>query len=340
MSLQSGSLGQVWYGPQVEKGTEATVYYGFRGNMFDLAPQQITKNIGPMVGGSFLPGGSIKTAAFGAGAGIFPPALDDYLGWLLYAFAGSVTSNDLTTYHEHIFPSGADDTAPGKYLTGYRQVPGDTTMYEMMEDLVPARMLIGITPGEYATMRFECIGRTISSPGSKVGNFNDGKDETTVPIACKGAFEAPDASEVGLATGVTIELANMVPDLQRVLVVGDYYPYDFPVLTRGITVTATYFWETKAFYDNFFWSGTAWTPVVYSTSLDIHVESAGDIPGASVPYQLKLWASDVDWEAQPLNLVGGDLIEFQVTGTVTNAASGHDWYLRLRNGTADYTWPT
>jgi len=342
MSLQSGSLGKVWYGPQIEKGNDADTYYGFRGNMFDLAPQQITRNIGPLVGGSFLPGGSIKTAAFGGGAGIFPPALDDYLGWLLYAFAGSVTSNSMDggNYYEHYFPSAADEVAPGKYLSGYRLVPGTADLLEKLEDLVPTRILLGVTPGEYTTMRFETIGRTISSPSSQTESFNDGKDETTVPIACRGSLEAPDGSEISTATAASIEIANVVPDLRRVLVVGDYYPFDFPVLTRAITATFTYLWETKTFYDNFFWNGTAWQPTVYSTSLDINVQTGSDISGASVPYELKFYAANVDWEAANLRLVGGDLVEFQVVGSVADASSGFDWYMRLRNATASYTWPT
>jgi hypothetical protein len=340
MSLQSGSLGRFWLGPQTAKGTAATTYYGFKGNMIDLAPQQMTRNIGQLVGGSYLPGGSVKTAAFGGGSIVMPPALDDYIGWLLYAFAGSVTSNDLTDYHEHYFPSGADDTAPGKYLTGRRSIPGTATEYEQMEDLVPTRITLGLTPGEFATLRMDLLGRTISAPDGSSWTYAAKNPEDSCPIVCKGGLEMPDGTGLATATGATLDLVNVVPDLRQVLVVGDYYPFDFPVLTRAITLTYTNLYETNDLYANFYWSGTAWTPVVYSTSLDVYVESPDDISGASEPYELKVWASDVDWQCEPLRLAGGELIGMQVVGAVTDAANGHDWYFRLRNATSEYDWPS
>lgn len=341
MTLQSGSLGKFWFGPQTAKGTAATTYYGYKGNLVDLAPQQIVRNIGPQVGGSFVPPGSVKTGAFGGGAAIFAPSLDDYIGWLLYAFAGSVTSNSMGggTYYEHLFPSGADSTAPGKYLTGRRSVPGTATLYEQMEDLVPVRILLGVTPGEYATMRFEAVGRTISSPDGSGWAYTT-KDETTVPLGVRGGIEIPDGSEHGTITGLSLEIANVIPDIRQVMVIGSYYPYDFPVLARNITANFNYLWESKTFYDNFYWNGTAWQPTIYSSSLDVYIQTPGDIAGAAVPYELKLWAANVDWQCAPPRLAGGELVAFAVTGTVTAAASGFDWFLKLRNGTSLYTWPT
>lgn len=340
MSLQSGSLGKVWFGPQVAKETPATTYYGFKGNAVDLAPGQLFRNVGPLVGGSFLPGGSIKTAAFGGGGIVMPPSLDDFIVWLLYAFAGTCTSNDMgdSTY-EHVMPSGADSSAPGKYLTGRRMIPGTANQYEQMEDLVPTRILLGITPGEYVTMRYEAIGRTISAPDGSAWTYTP-KNEVSVPIACRGGLELPDGSSLATATGATLELVNVVPDLRRVLVVGSYYAYDFPVTARAITLSFTHLYETKTLYENFYWNGTAWQPSIYSTSMDVYVQSPGDITGAALPYQLKLWASNVDWSCEPIGLVGGDLVEMRITGTVAAAASGFDWYFNVRNGTATYTWPT
>jgi len=342
MSLQSGSLGKFWLGPQAAKGTAAETFYAFRANLVDVAPGQMFRNIGPQVGGTFLPGGSIKTAAFSGGGVVMPPVLDDYLGWLLYAFAGSVTSNTLTdgvSYYEHYFPSGADSSAPGKYLTARRVIPGTAAMYEQMEDLVPTRLLLTITPGEYATMRYDVVGRTISAPDGS-GWTHSAKDEASIPISCKGGLEFPDGSDIETATAVSIELVNIVPDMRRVQTVGSYYPYDFPVLGRNITLSFQHLHETKTLYSLFYWNGTAWQPTVYSTSFDVYVESTGDMTGTSTPFELKVWGNNVDWACDPIRLAGGELIGMAVTGSVARATSGYDWYMRLRNLTSAYAWPS
>lgn len=342
MSLQSGSLGKFWFGPQTAKGTAATTYYGFRANLVEVAPGQRSTPIGNLVGGSFLPGGNIKTAAWGAGGIVMPPPLDDYVGWLLFAFAGSVTSNTLAdggSYYEHYMPSGADSTAPGKYLTARRSIPGTATQYEQMEDMVPSRIMLGITPGQYVTMRYEVAGRTISAPDGSGWSFSS-KDETSVPIACKGGLELPDGTALETATGASLDVVNVTPGLDQVLTVGSYYPYDFPVLTRAITLSFTNLWETKDIYANFYYSGTAWTPVQYTSSLDVYVQSPGNMSGTSTPYELKLWASNVQWDCDPVRTAGGELIGMTTRGTVADAGSGFDWYWRLRNVTASYTWPT
>jgi hypothetical protein len=339
MSLQSATLGRFWLGPQTAKGTAASTYYGFKANLVDVAPSQMTRNIGQLVGGSLLPGGSIKTAAWSGGAMVTPPPLDDYIGWLFYAFAGSVSSvdNGNSTY-SHYFPSGADSVAPAKYLTARRMVPATSNMYEQMEDMVPYRLLMGFAPGEFATMRAEMVGRTPTKPDGSGWSYA-AKDESSVPIACKGFFELPDDTDLNTITGVTLEMANVVPPLQQVLTLGDYYPYDFPVLSRAITLTFSVLWESSSLYESLYYSGTNWSPTIYSSDVELQVESTGNITG-SLPYKLTFYGQAVDWECQPIALAGGNLIAMQMMGTVTAASSGFDWYLKLTNGTANYNWPT
>ena len=237
MSLQSATLGKIWLGPQTAKGSAASTYYGWKANMVDVAPNQMTRNIGQMVGGSLVPQGSVKTAAWSGGAMVCPPPLDDYIGWLLYAFAGSVSSvdNGNSTY-AHYFPSGADDTAPAKYLTARREVPATSALYEQFEDQVPYRLLLGVAAGEFATMRAEMAGRTPSEPDGSGWTYTT-KDQTSVPVACKGHFELPDDTALNTVNGVTLDMTNIIPPVGQVLTVGNYYPYDFPVLGRQITLT-------------------------------------------------------------------------------------------------------
>jgi len=339
MTLQSATLGRFWLGPQIAKGTAASTLYGWKANMVDVAPNQMTRNIGQLVGGSLLPGGSVKTAAWSAGAMVCPPSLDDYIGWLLYSFAGTVSTVDEGGgIYTHYFPSGADDTAPAKYLTARRSVPATSTLYEQMEDLVPYRLLFGFTPGEFATMRCEMVGRTPSEPDGS-GWAYSAKNEDSVPIACKGHFELPDDTVLNTISGVTLDMTNVIPPLNQVLTVGNYYPYDFPVLARQITLTFACLWESKTLYESLYYSAGSWSPTQYSSSVDLEVQSTGVITGSD-PYKLKFYGQTVDWTCEPIQLVGGNLVAMAMTGVVTDATSGLDWYLALTNGTTSYTWPT
>jgi len=340
MSLQAASLGRFWLGPQTARGIAATgTYYPMKANMINVGGQQLTTNVGQLVGGSFMPGDSVKTAAFSGGSLVMPPALDDYIGWLLYSFAGSVSSvNNGDSTYTHYFPQAADSTAPTKYLTARRSVPGTAVMYEQMIDMIPARMMFGFTPGEFTTLRADLLGRTPSNPDGSAWSFSGAKGQSSIPIGCSGTFELPDGTPVETSSAVQLDLQNIVPNIQDVLTLGSYYPFDFPVLGRNITVSFQHLWETKDLYTSMYYSGGTWNLDLYNTTLDFEVESNGYITG-SLPYKLRFYGANVQWQCQPLELRGGDLVRLQMVGTVAAATSGFDWYLALTNGTATYAWP-
>lgn len=343
MSLQSGSLGRLWLGPQSARESAATTYYGFKANVVDLAPGQMYRGVGNLVGGSLLPGGQIKTAAWVEGGLVMPPPLDDQIGWLLYAFAGSVSSVSdvpVASTYQHVFPSGGlDSTAPQKYLTGRRSVPGTTTsLYEQFQDLKVARLQFNLAPGEFTSLRADFLGRVPSNPDGSGWSYS-AKNEDSVPISCKGTFELPDGTPNEVSTAIVLDMVNIMPDMREVLVGGSYYPYDFPVLGRQITVQFQALWDEPTLYESLHYSGTAWSPIVYNSDFEVSVESASVITG-STPYSLLFYGGSIDWTCEPVALRGASLVQMRMTGTIADADSGPDWYLRLQNGTNGYAWPT
>lgn len=340
MSLQPASLGRLWLGPQTALGSAASTYHAFQANLLGLTPQQMAQALGQMVGGNLVSAGRVKTAAWAGGAVVMPPVLDEYIGWLFYAFAGSVSSvdNGNSTY-THTFPQGADSTAVEKYLTGRRSVPGASTLYEQMQDLRVYRLLFGLTAGDFATMRAEFMGRVPTNPDGSGWTFSAKQPEDSTPITCNGHFEVPDGTAIETATGVSLELINVIPDLRRVLVIGDPYPVDFPTMERVARVRFTFLWENKDLYSELYYDTGAWDTQQYSSSFEVNVQSGGKITG-SLPYQLTFYAQHMDWEAEPLALRGGDLVEMGMTGTLKRATSGQDWRLQLTNGTESYAWPS
>jgi hypothetical protein len=335
MTLQTSLLGRAWLGEQSAKGTAATTFYGYKANLVGLTPQQALSNIGALVGGSLIRPGSIKTAAWSAGALIMPPALDDQIGWLFKAFAGSVSSVDnADSTYTHYFPSGADDTQPNLYLTARRKVPGTSALYEQMEDMRVYRLLFGFPAANYATLRAEFVGGTFSKPDGSGWTFS-AADETSVPVSSVGTFELPDSTVVSTERNTTVDITAVVPPLQQVQVGGSYFPYDFPVLERVVSIQFNYLWENPTLYNSLLYNGTDFEPVVYSSDFHVTVQSPGYITGA-LRYKLEFYAKAVDWTLTPIQLRGNGLIDCTLQGALKDSASGQDWYLAVTNGTADY----
>lgn len=348
--MNSGTLGSFGFYPQVSRGTapSSVEYYWMEGNLVQPAPQQLIRNIGQTVGGSLLPSRSLKTAAWSGGRIVLPPTMIGNLGWLFYGFAGSVdTTDNADGTYTHQFPNGGlDNVSPSKYLAFHRITPTDDgTLGEEMLDQVIHTITLGAVPGELSTMQIDSLGRSFSASDdvSGTGWTPSFEDVGCLPMIAKGHFEMPDGTAATNATGITVEMRSIIPDIRRVLVAGAYYPLDFPVTGRALTVSWTALWDNEDLYKACYYNASgAWEPAVYTTTLDITMESPFDIygTGTDLPLSLKFYGGQVEWEAEPLSLQGGDLIEMRMTGTVTNVASGEDWYLELTNEQANYTWPT
>jgi len=353
--MQSGTGGAFGFFPQTAVATEPTVdeYYWMEGNLVQPGPQQLVRNVGQTVGGSFLPARSLKTAAWSGGRLVLPPVMVGYLGWFFHAFAGSYSGVDNTdgTFTFTFPDSGLDNDPPAaRYLAFHKIIPvdGGGNFAETMLDQIPHTITLGCVPGELATCQMDFLGRSFSSEDDASGTGwtpGDYEDIGILPLITKGHFELPDGSAADNATGVTIELRNLIPDLRRVLVAGSYYPLGFPVMGRALTVSWTALWKNATLYKACYYNASgAWNPSVYSTDLDILMESPLDAygTGLDLPMSLKFFGGQVEWEAEPISLQGGDLIEMRMTGTLTNTASGTDWYLALTNEQAVdyYDWPT
>jgi hypothetical protein len=346
MSLHAAQLGAFGIYPQTTKGTEPTgsEYYWFRANAVEVGPQQIMRDLGPLVGGSLLGEKQIKTGAFSGGRVVMPPPLIENLGYLLHAFAGAVSTVDNTGYYTHYFPSDTvgDTTAPDKLLAIHKIVDLDADLGEVLLDQTVARLQFNIAGGEYVSFQADFMGGEPSTDAATgVGWTPAPEDGVSIPIACTGTFELPDGTAINTVQGVTIDMVNVTPGIRDVMLVGSYFPHSFPVLGRVINVTWNHLVEADTLYQSIFYSSGSWNPVVYNTDLAITVASADDIPTQAVPYSLEFMAESVDWTATPIPLAGGDLVRLQVTGSIADAnTAGVDWYLALTNAQATYTWPT
>jgi hypothetical protein len=150
--------------------------------------------------------------------------------------------------------------------------------------------------------------------------------------------------------GCTIDFTNGLTDpIRQEAVIGSFYPDDIAVLGRAVIIRfplkiATYDLWTQAIYNvadaSTLTSYTAWSPVTFSSGWEVAVASPGDISGYSNPYQMKIAATEVEWVADPIPLVGNQQVLINFTGTVVKPASGTVFRIQLDNETANYTWPT
>jgi len=295
--LQSGLTGGFGLYPQTARGVAASgaEYYWYRGNLFAIDPQQQFRDLGQLVGGTLLPGGQVKTGVFSGGRIVMPPALDDQIWWLFYAFAGAQgtpdDNGDGTYTHYAPGKTAADDTLPRKYLTAHKITPTDGgNVGEKMLDQVVSRIQLGFVGGEFLTFQADLLGRepgkeTPSGTGWTPGNY---KGRESVPICAlpSTAIQFPVGSTIEEAQAVTVDLVNIVPRLQDVTVIGSYLPHSWPVLGRAPIINLVQLYTTDDLYRQGLYNGDgSWNPQVFSTSFQASAQSAEFIKASQATEQ-------------------------------------------------------
>jgi hypothetical protein len=345
----SGALG--WY-PQVSKAdypAPAQAYHWHKVHRATFATAQIQRVFDPETGSSLLPGGAYKGGVWAAGQFALTPRLNDALCWLMFNFAGQVTSTGSGPY-THFF-GGADTTAPNKFMAFRRMIPKQDASFfgETFYSGKVVSIAMGVTPGTVAGMNFgvqalvpvpnESPSGTGWAPTTDQGGYDDYSE---CPVGCKGVFELPDGTPFSEMRNVTVNAVLQTPPPEQQMVLGSYYPTDVTGLARSITIRGQCFWNNPDLYtDMYYGGGTTWTPAIWTGGqpLDLWFETPGT-PFGGASGILGFKATTVIWEMQPIDIVPGDFVLMDVAATVIDTGSGTDWWFYVRNNTASYTWPT
>jgi hypothetical protein len=341
-------------GPQTAKEVIATTYYRYKALAIGAGGVEDNR-ISPLeVGGTPYPTGAYKAGAFFAGDVTLQPRLEGDIGWVLYAATGSVsTVNDSPEagLYTHYFAPLTTNTAYLPWLSAREHVPGATGTADdwgvVGQDIKIPRLRIVVPQNGTVTSIISLLGRVPTwSTAPDVWTWADVfEDFDSVPVSCCGHFEVPDGSEVA-ALGVSIDLVNQLTTPRQEMIVGAYYPDDIAVVSRTLTVSWVYKWAdpdlVMALLTNAgSGASVAWSPVVYSTNLDLTVESPDNISGMANPFSLKVTAQSCNWQTPgPVELAGGDMIRQRYTGTVLEPAAGDYFQMALVNEQATYTWPS
>lgn len=296
--LQTAKLGNFGIYPQVDLGADPGIqeYYWFRGNLFDVAPQQQVRDLGDLVGGGLLPGGQVKTGIFSGGRAIMPPALDDYIGWILYALAGDneETPDPIVagSIFKHYFPdkTAADNVTPEKFLAIHRIVPTDgPDLGEQFLDQTVTRCQLGFTGGEFVTFQSDFLGKRpteveVSGAGwvpTEPGYEPKGKRSVPITALPDGdALQFPVGTSVEGGQVVLVDIVNIPPAYADVAVVGSFDPHSWPILGRAPVVTVRMLYHSSDLYKSAFYDAAgAWDPEQYISSLQISGQSPSYIRG-------------------------------------------------------------
>jgi len=330
--LQTGTLGAFGVYPQVSLGTapSSVEYQWFRGNLFDIGPQQIMREIGQLVGSDLISGGQIKTGVFSGGRMVMPPALDDDFWWLLYAFAGAQDTPDDNSNgtYTHWAPSKTlGDAGPvTKVLAAHKMLPisGGTKHGEEYLDQTITRMQFGIVGGEYMTFQADLLGKrpTVTSPASGTGWTPAPKGKRSIPIAAipAGGVELPINTSLALAQAITIDMVNVTPAFRDVATVGSYDPHSCPVLHRAIVISVSVLVTGADMYQHTFFDGAGnWNPEVYNTDFKVRTQSAALVRSSLDTEQGALSYTDESGDPS-ITDAGQDFGDYDVTspGTATH----------------------
>lgn len=233
-----------------------------------------------------------------------------------------------------------DGDGDDKWLAFRKVTPGSTNIGETFYNNKISAITLTVGPGAPIRMEVAVMGAagdhdtypqvalTTDCATSDSGwNYATANNVDTIPLGCKGFLKVGPASSDPLnnANSLSITLGSNFTPPQQMMVIGQYTPYDYAMLSRPIGITYTHLWENADLYRQIYYgasTGTSWSPQVYTSPIFAHFDSPN---GA---YKMGFFAQTVDWMARPVTLAGESVVVMQVDGMVRNS-TGADWGLWL-----------
>lgn len=331
------------FGLQSAKGATPSSWYRMQATRVDFGFQQGVEQFPPELGGILEPTGAFKSMAFGAGGAVMHPRLKDLVGLLFYAATGNASVVTHTGYAEHVFlPTTSFSSLP--WLTVRRFIPGALVADSVGESIKDCRLQtiqIDVAPASLAQMTVAIVGRepTLDRNANSWSWANAYENPATVPLANQGSLMrgnpggTPDTPVP--ATNVSVALTNGLTDVREEMIIGSPYPDDFVLQSQALTFRWTYKWQDRNLYESLLTGGDTsgiWSPQVYYSSFSLVLNSPGNIPSTSIPYQLEIYAPNVAWQAEgPPALIGGGFLTQNFIGTANNIDATPSFRIVLRN---------
>jgi len=346
----TAAKGILSFGPQVAKGTLATVWHRHRALAIDLDAIDETREGPAEVGGLPVPTFPYKAGPLVGGGATIQPRLKDSLGWLLYGMMGDVTTaadDYAASAYKHTFHflENYEDYNPWmsfrKFIPAVDATPG-TEFGQIFKDCKIIGGTIVLPNDAPLSMRVDVLGREFVLADPAAWTYaHDFEHWESIPIGClTGGYIKVDGVEFPVVQA-TVGFQNVPLDIRQERVFGSPWLQDITTIQRRLVYDMTVKYEDPELYRSILTgsiSGTEWSGSPTLSSLAIKTISSENMPGETDPYALEIDADEI-----MLNQVGGItlaanqsiLMRFQgVALEATNYGS-----FTLTNQETGYTWP-
>lgn len=359
-AVQTAKVGSATFDPT--PGGDHIATAGFQRHKMaggDVSVNELRDTLAPTLGGGLFIDGTYKGGVVVAGSMQLEPRLQNSLGFLLYAAAGSyavTASSGSTSFINRFYVDQANQTTL-PWLTVRRYTPGTAGNDGVTEYFVDSKVAA-------ATMRLPQIGvmnmefafsgrRPVANLDAEVATGTAYEAATGVALSCTSditlGFDAIGAlSAASMSTpddvafmGAEITLINGLTGPREEIVVGSRYMDDLQPLTRAAMIRLIYKWNDPELYNRIIYaaaSGTAvdWSPAIQTGSAEIMTASAANIGSPfDHPYKLVTHVENVDWTIAAPRLLPGRILQTELTAVVTetNDANRHPFWFDLYNTT-------
>jgi hypothetical protein len=357
VTAQAGIVG---WGPQIGKGTIATVFHKHKATTIDLGMLDDVRMGALEIGGSPFPTFPYK-AGYSIGGGFeIQPRMEDVLGWLLYSLMGDCSSAVVgtTDAYKHTFKPLAADTSAVKWMTLKKYIPkkdnnNSTDLGEIFTDCKPVAMTLDLAAEQPLSARMDFIGRTwtpVADTTAWTWANAAYEDWHSIPVGCEVGgfvkFTGGGLSDFVLpAVAARVTMVNQNLPLPQEKVIGSFGLEDVTIVTRQMAFDITVKWndpELLLAIQGGANNATGWTSTPLVGELFLTAATATEIPDDSGEnYRMEVEATNVVFQLNgPPVLAAGRAVMLRFMGTVMEPNSGAYAEVRVVNAKTAYTWPS
>ena len=353
--IQIASTGIFGLGLQATKGVPRT-----QNELFDYYPltsggyglNQGMANLPPEMGKSTTPRGSYKTGISGDGQVTMIPRLVDKFGKMMLILMGkdAVTADTtldgvaVSGVHVHTFTFD-DNEVFLPYASGRRVIPGPRKLAEVTQDIRLGR-------GEFNFPAVGPMSASLQMAGRVPNAANMFVNDPDIPMELASiAYESDDSFANGIdpdstitimgeslkCTGLSVSIMNELAPGDQTRHVGGQTPFDYPVLSRTISVRATVFFTDKDLYQRILAGvsdATTWESSPLAGNVNFMIYSPDIITGSiKRGIQFRTTQGNVKWGLDGvMALQPRQMMMLNLVGTVVRPASGVYFEVRMQNG--------
>jgi hypothetical protein len=355
VTAQAGIFG---FGPQGQKGTEASTYYKHKAMDIDLGPIDDTRLGALEIGSGPFPTFPYKAGYVVAGGADLQPRLEDTLGWLFYAAMGDLSTVQVggDAAYDHTFKPLAADLSAVKWLSARKYIPkkDNNATTDLGEKFVDCKLL-GINLAfendqpVRARLDFEGLAYEPVPDPSGWGWGNAAyEDYQSVPVGCVAGgyvkFTGAGLTDEALpVVRAAVSIQNVPLDLRQEKIIGSPTPEDITVVERRVTFDLLVKWNKPDMYlavqTNDF-DGTAWSSTPLVGEVELYMLASSVIGATSHKYALTINAPEVMMQLNgPPTMAAGQAVMLRLLGTAIEPSSGSYTTVVIRNGVTSYSWP-